>query len=319
MANFVAYNDGDLKARKSWFVTRRKLIIIGAIAGLIVIILAVGLGVGLSRRGGNQGGTVPPTNNGTTGNGMWWKPQKGLTWQIDLNDNYTVTSKLANVQVYDIDLFNNPAEAIQHIKSSGIKLICYFSAGSYENWRADASSFPQSVLGNPLKGWQGERWLNTNAPEVRNIMFQRLQLAKDKSCDAVDPDNIDGYNNDNGLGLTEDDAISYITFLANEAHKLGMGCGLKNSGKIVQQVLDQVEFQVNEQCVQFNECQMFTPFITANKPVFHIEYPEDTTNLSAQDVCQESPEGYSTVIKHMELNAWYQTCSGTALVTPPSD
>src|SRR5262245_1369571 len=235
MANSVAYTDGDLKARKSWFVTRRKLIIIGAIAGLIIIILAVGLGVGLPRRGGNQGGGVPPANNGTAGNGTWWKPQKGLTWQIDLNDNYTSTSKLANVQVYDIDLFNNPAEAIQHIKSSGIKLICYFSAGSYENWRADASSFPQSVLGNPLKGWQGERWLNTNAPEVRNIMIQRLQLAKDKSCDAVDPDNIDGYNNDNGLGLTEDDAISYITFLANEAHKLGMGCGLKNSGKIVQQ------------------------------------------------------------------------------------
>jgi hypothetical protein len=29
----------------------------------------------------------------------------------------------------------------------------YFSAGSFENWRPDNRSFPDSVKGNPLDGW----------------------------------------------------------------------------------------------------------------------------------------------------------------------
>ena len=307
--------------RTGWF-TKTKLAIIGVIV-LIIIALAVGLGVGLSRHNSNSGeeGESPPVTNGTTpttGNGTWWQPKAGITWQIDLSQNLSSSSKLANVAVYDIDLFNNDVEAMQHVQSSGKKLICYFSAGSYENFRADASEFPQSVLGNTLKGWDNEKWVDTNSPIVRNIMIQRLQLAKNKSCDAVDPDNIDAYDNDNGLGLTQADAVSYVTFLANEAHKLGMGVSLKNGGAIVNQTINLVDFQVNEQCVQYNDCSMFNPFIAANKPVFHIEYPEDAQNLTPQEVCQQSPTGYSTLIKHMNLDDWYETCNGTTLVTPSS-
>jgi len=49
-----------------------------------------------------------------------------------------------------------------------------------------------------------------------------------------------------------------------------MAIGLKNAGEIVQQILPQMEWQVNEQCVEYDECDTFTPFITAGKTVFHI-------------------------------------------------
>ena len=83
---------------------------------------------------------------------------------------------------------------------------------------------------------------------MRKIMAQRLDLAKSKGCDAVDPDNVDGYNNRNGLGLTADDAYNYVTWLTSEAHRRGMASGLKNAGGLIKRVLHDVDFSVNEQC-----------------------------------------------------------------------
>jgi len=57
-------------------------------------------------------------------------------------------------------------------------------------------------------------------------MKARITLANDYGCDAVDPDNIDGFLNDedgqNGTGwsLTEDDYVSFVTQLADHAHGL---------------------------------------------------------------------------------------------------
>lgn len=41
-------------------------------------------------------------------------------------------------------------------------------------------------------------------------MGQRLDLAVHKCFDGVDLDNVDGYNNDNGLGLTKNDSIDFM-------------------------------------------------------------------------------------------------------------
>jgi hypothetical protein len=63
-------------------------------------------------------------------------------------------------------------------------------AGSYEEWRTDAASFTASVLGTPLDGWPGERWLDIRSPVVRGIMEKRIKACKDKGFLAVDPDNV---------------------------------------------------------------------------------------------------------------------------------
>jgi endo-alpha-1,4-polygalactosaminidase (GH114 family) len=310
-------SDDDLKRSMSTWFTKRKMIVLGIVGLVIILALAIGLGVGLSRRSSSEESGASTGNNGTvSGNGTFWQPKSGMTWQIDLIDNYTATSTLADVQVYDIDLFNNPVGAMQHIKSSGIKLICYFSAGSFEDWRVDASSFPSSALGKPLQGWQGERWVNTNSKAIRDIMVRRMKLAKEKGCDAVDPDNVDAYDNDNGLGLTHADAVSYVTFLAQQAHNLNMSVSLKNAGAIINQTVSQVDFSVNEECVQYQECSNFETFIQEDKPVFHIEYPADAKDLTAAQVCQRTPKGFSTVIKNKNLDNWYETCNGTTLVVP---
>ncbi len=48
-------------------------------------------------------------------------------------------------------------------------------------------------------------------------MKARLDLAQQKKCDAVDPDNVDGYMQDSNFDLSAADQLSYNRFLATEA------------------------------------------------------------------------------------------------------
>ncbi|KAK2812024.1 hypothetical protein FQN50_001733 [Emmonsiellopsis sp. PD_5] len=312
--------------------------------------LAIGLGVGLCRasdgcpawghhHGGHPGwgdgddgssttatptdssATSAPTATSTTlpsdnpSNGNIWTPSPGVNWQINLVDE--VKASTHQVSVYDIDLFENQKEGIASLQKGGRKVICYFSAGSYEDWRDDIGKFQDSDLGRGLDGWEGERWLDIRSDNVRNIMLSRLDQAKEKGCDGVDPDNIDGYDNDTGLDLSKDDAIDYIAFLADAAHDRGLSMGLKNGIDIIPQVVKKVEYAVNEQCSQYAECNTYEPFITAKKAVFHIEYPkgeEESNNREvaanvAKNFCETSNiDGFSTVMKNINLDDWAQTC-----------
>ncbi|KAI9504001.1 glycoside hydrolase superfamily, partial [Coemansia spiralis] len=254
-----------------------------------------------------------PTSTSTPSS--YWQPSAGTSWQIELSDELTNTS--VNADVYDIDLFINSASTISSLHSAGRKVICYFSAGSYENWRPDKDEFKAADLGKTLDGWPNEKWVNVTSPNVRSIMSKRLDLAKQKGCDGVDPDNVDGYDNKNGLGLTQDSAIDYVNWLASEAHARGLSIGLKNAGAIIDSVIDNMQWSVNEQCVQYNECDTYAVFTDKNKPVFHIEYPKgddtnnnnDVTAAQKQKACAFSTSAkFSTVIKNMNLDSWIETC-----------
>jgi hypothetical protein len=242
----------------------------------------------------------------------YWQPKAGISWQIEIDSPLTTAQTTEDYAVFDIDLFDNDATTIAALHSNSRKVICYFSAGSYENWRPDASNFTSADYGNALDGWPGEYWLDTNCPNVRNIMTARLQLAVTKGCDGVDPDNVDAYDNNNGLGLTQADAVNYVQFLATTAHSLGLAVGLKNALEIVPQVIADVDYAVNEQCVQYSECDGETAFITAGKPVFHIEYPDSAPNVDATTkatICDApNTQGFSTLLKEMSLNDWAEAC-----------
>lgn len=161
-----------------------------------------------------------------------------------------------------------------------------------------------------MPDWPGESWLDTRSSNVRSLMTARLDLAVSKGCDGVDPDNVDAYNNDNGLNLASTDAVDYLTFLASAAHERGLSIGLKNAGDVVTDVLSEMQWQVNEQCLEYNECDLFVPFVEAGKPVFHIEYPETAPSVSAQakKASCGSPVGFSSVLKNMDLDAWVVAC-----------
>jgi Glycoside-hydrolase family GH114 len=113
-------------------------------------------------------------------------------------------------------------------------------------------------------------------------------------------------------------SIDYVNFLAEEAHARDMSIGLKNANQIIDSVIDNMQWSVNEQCVQYIECDEFTPITDANKPVFHIEYPkgddtnnaDNVTSAQKQTTCVfEGSEKFSTVIKNIDLDNWVEFCS----------
>ena len=240
----------------------------------------------------------------------WYRPAVGVSWQWQLqgalNDGYPA-------EIYDIDLFDTSAQTIATLQASGHRVICYFSAGSFENWRPDADRFPSRVLGRPLDGWEGERWLDVRAASVRDIMRARLDLAREKGCDGVEPDNMDGYANDPGFPLGAADQLDYNRFIAAEAHRRGLAVGLKNDLDQIGALVDLFDFSVNEQCFQYDECDLLAPFIAAGKPVLNAEYArryvEDETARDA--LCADSRRRqFSTLILPLALDDGFRFSCG---------
>lgn len=177
-----------------------------------------------------------------------------------------------NATVYDIDLFDNTAATIAQLKAAGRRVVCYFSAGSAEDWRSDYAQFITADKGKGLDGWPGEYWVDTRSATVRAVMTARLDLAKSKGCDAVEPDNVDGYTNKSGLPLTAATQLDYNQFLATQAHARGLGIGLKNDVDQIAALQPSFDFAVNEQCNEYSECGGYSAFTSNNKPVFNAEY-----------------------------------------------
>lgn len=243
--------------------------------------------------------TTPAPKPSPTGSTVIFPLVTSWQWQLT-----TPVDQSVNAQMYNIDLFENPASVVASLKAKGRKVVCYMSAGSYENWRPDASKFPASVLG-ASNGWAGERWLDirqikTLAPIIR----ARLDLCKSKGFNAVEFDNVDGYTNKTGFPLTSADQLAYNKFLANEAHARGLSAGLKNDLDQIKALVPYFDWALNEQCFQYNECDLLTPFVKAGKPVFIAEY-----NLSTSQFCAKANAmNFNAIRKDLNLTAARQAC-----------
>lgn len=230
-------------------------------------------------------------------------PDTSATWQWQLTGNLNTSYK---VNIYDIDLFETPKETIDLLHQKNKKVICYFSAGSYESWREDADRFPNNILGKELDGWSEEKWLDIRDSNLRTIMKSRLDLAIEKGCDCVEPDNVDGYINDSGFALTAEDQLKYNKFLAEEAHTRGLCIGLKNDLDQIDDLVNSFDFSINEQCHEFNECEKLYPFINANKAVLNAEYKQtyvDNTNGERDVLCETAKkQKIKTLILPLDLD-----------------
>lgn len=236
----------------------------------------------------------------------------GMTWDYHLKDTLTYVND--SIDVYDVDLYETSQAQIDDLHNNGKYVICYFSAGSFEEGRPDSDEFLPRDIGNLLDGWEDELWLNISSPEVRDIMRARILLAANKSCDAIEPDNVDGYDNETGFNLTEGDSISFVKFLSELAHGSKMKIGLKNSGSIVNEVINYVQFSVQEQCIEYDECDLYSVFISQEKPVFHVEYPNEESNSlnlsTVEEYCgNDDSIGFSSILKNLDLGDWLFECS----------
>jgi endo-alpha-1,4-polygalactosaminidase (GH114 family) len=237
-----------------------------------------------------------------------WCPAPGTTWHWQLTG---ALDDSIDAQMYDIDLFDPSAATIAGLHDDGRVVVCYLSAGSHEDWRPDADVFDPASIGDPLDDWPGEHWVDIRHPSVRDALAGRLDLAVDKGCDGVEPDNVDGYQNQTGFDLTADDQLEFNGWLAAQAHARGLSVGLKNDLDQVAALEPQFDWALDEECFAYDECDLLAPFIDAGKAVFHVEYVDavaDGPALHAEVCPQALARMFSSLIKRWDLDAWSMPC-----------
>ena len=242
----------------------------------------------------------------------WWKPKasENLTWQWQLQDEIDTTLP---VQVYNIDI-EVPQDKIDELKARGIKLICYFSAGTVESFRSDSRLFPNDIIGEQYEDLVDERWVDyADIDALAPIMRARIEKCRSKGFDAIEIDNVDAHNYESrdeqgevvnigtNFNMTLDESIAYVRWLTVEAHSRGLGIGLKNAEEMVPDVVDEVDWMLVEDCYFDSWCLAATDFIAADKPVFMAEYDDLVPDFAP--ACELAKSlGYSAIWRDSSLS-----------------
>jgi len=206
-----------------------------------------------------------------------WRPLQGDTWNYVLEGKVDLSNEPASV--VDID-YKTDSETIKKIHDAGKKVICYFSGGTLENFRLDKSKFyaVSGLVRNAYEAWAGENWLDIRKEGLKPLMKSRMQEAIDKKCDALEVDNLDGWQQDEvqswSSPLTKQDTIKYAKWLGSTAHELGISIGLKNGLFMINEVADYFDFAINESCATLShpECNLYKNFLNKGKAVLGISY-----------------------------------------------
>jgi hypothetical protein len=242
-------------------------------------------------------------SDGATGprqEGRW--PAVGDTFQYQLGG--LPVDRSVEADVIDVDLFETSVATVDALHDDGRSVICYLSAGSFEDVRPDAGRFPSDTIGQPLIGFEDESWLDIRrVDDLLPIMEDRLDRCREKGFDGVEFDNVDGFVNETGFDLDADDEQVYLEALAAAAHERGLAAGLKNALPLIPELVDTFDFALIEQCVEFDECDRVRPFLDRDKAVFIVEY-----DTPIETACEVAPEGATVIGKDLDLTAAVETC-----------
>jgi len=270
-------------------------------SGLSVLFILVVLGCSDSEDTENGSSNIPddqdqevPNSNFTIATGATFE------WRLDdLPNDYTT-----DAEVVDIDAFSATPELVANLKAQGKTVIAYLSVGSVENFREDANDFPEEVIGNVYEGFEDENWLDIRKISlIAPIIEKRLDMIMSKGFDGIEPDNINGYQNNSGFNLNEADARAYSRYLIEQAHKRNLSIGQKNAEEIIPTLADEFDWILTEDAYADDFYKQLTPFIQLGKAVFMVEY---TDRMSAENftenVCPKaSALSYYGLLKDRDL------------------
>ncbi|WP_199583173.1 endo alpha-1,4 polygalactosaminidase [Blastococcus sp. TF02-09] len=258
----------------------------GGAAGLLALAAVVLVAAGCSASGPADDGATEP-----------WRPAAGTTWQYQLSGPLDVS---ADAAVFVVDGAETTAEQVRQLHDRDRRVVCYVNVGAHEDWRDDAARFPADVVGAPLDGWPGERWLDVRRTDVLlPLLAARFDVCRDKGFDAVEGDNVDGYANESGFPLESEEQLAFNRAVADLAHDRGLAIGLKNDVDQLAELEPSFDFAINEECAAFDECGAYAPFVRAGKAVLHVEYAAE---------CPRAVRGLSTIVKDLDLGAPLRRC-----------
>jgi hypothetical protein len=137
------------------------------------------------------------------------------------------------------------------------------------------------------------------------LIGARMDVCRDKGFDAVEPDNVDGYGNDTGFDLIAEDQLRFNRAVTQLAHERGMAGGLKNDVEQIAELVPHSDFAVNEECLVYDECEAYAPFVAAGEPVLHVEYESGPDPRTCDAL---AALGLSSIFKDLDRDARTDRC-----------
>lgn len=207
---------------------------------------------------------------GIPGTRHWQPPPRTAAWQWQLQGKIDPSIR---AWAYDVDGFEASKADVRALHRHRRRAICYLDVGSWESYRPDKGRFPATVIGKVYEGFPDERWLDVSRFQLfEKPLEARIAMCAHKRFDAVEPDNVAGYENRTGFPLSGSDQLRFNRWVAREVHRRGMSVALKNDPGQVRALLGSFDLAVVEECFEYEECERFSPFVEAGKAVFTAEY-----------------------------------------------
>lgn len=265
--------------------------ILKALACALLPFVCVGLGFAQDQSGGQPPRVLTPEIAAhlpapvpcNANKGSCWKPAIGTDWlwQLSCDTEKTCTNLDVKVPFYVIDAMSNPASTVAAIHARGEHAYCYVDIGSWEDKRADAAQFPESVLGERYIGWPHERWLDIRQMGIlAPIMIARIHVCVEKGFDGAQFDNVQDWDNPTGFEITAAESAYYTAWIANQAHAMGLSTAWENAPTNVAVLEPYMEALIFESCYSHHFCQDSAPMIHAGKWAGGVEYRPALKDMS---------------------------------------
>jgi len=242
-------------------------------------------------------------SEGPVGAGRWQPPPTTAPWQWQLQGKIDTGVEAG---VYDVDGFATGRREVAALQRLGRHVICYLDVGSWESYRPDAGRFPPVAIGRRYEGFPDERWLDVSRFRLFAAPLERrIAMCARRGFDAVEPDNLAGWENETGFAIDAGDQLRFNRWIARQVHARGMAVALKNDGPQVPQLVGSFDFAIVEQCFQYEECGLYRPFVERGKAVFEAEYELEPDRFCAAAAALD----FSAVRKSYDLFAQpWQPC-----------
>ncbi|MFC3584161.1 endo alpha-1,4 polygalactosaminidase [Streptantibioticus rubrisoli] len=189
--------------------------------------------------------------------------------------------------------------------ATGVYNICYVNAfqaqsGEQGQWPADLLLHDRNGQLVIDRDWN-EALLDIGTPGKRARVAARIDRWIDecaaKGFNAVEPDNYDSYSRSDGL-LTANDAVAFVTLLADHAHARGLAVGQKNTAELASsRSRTHLDFAVAEECAEYDECGTYAAAFADHVVV--VEY----TDQGLRKACSAFGNRLSIVRRDREVTA----------------
>jgi len=249
--------------------------------------------------------------------------------QIVVNRNYNIFNNISSfdwildtdeiseiktpAQVVDLDVLDTPKTTVEKLKKQWKIVIWYINIWAIENYRDDYEKFPKNVIWKTYSWWEDEKYLDVRKYEkFQKFILNRLEIAKEKGFNWIEPDNMDTYDNfeETWFKILEWDMREYLTWLNIETNKRWMFLIQKNAPELSKKMEKNFDAALLEWAFYNNFEDDFKNYIKNWKKVFNVEYTYNTSKkFFLENICTKSKKlWFISILKNRDLDEFILEC-----------